>query len=193
MSPEYRKRLSIAHMGEKHTDEHRRNSSLAMLGKPSGMLGKKHTYEAKLKMSVSHKGIRAWQWKGGLPNCEVCGKKLSQRHGKSSKCNPCFLEAQFKAKKPTSIEEKVYNELKSMGLLFETQKFINGKFVVDVYVPSLNLVVEADGDYWHGLERIKNKDKAENAYLTKCGFNVLRLSESEINDGSFKERIRVKS
>ena len=33
------------------------------------------------------------------------------------------------------------------------------------------------------------KDKAENAYLTKCGYNLLRLSEKEINDGSFKERM----
>ena len=32
------------------------------------------------------------------------------------------------------------------------------------------------------------KDKAENAYLTKCGFNLLRLSEEEINNGSFKEK-----
>lgn len=33
------------------------------------------------------------------------------------------------------------------------------------------------------------KDKAENAYLTKCGFNLLRLSEAEINNTNFGERI----
>ena len=90
---------------------------------------------------------------------------------------------------PTSIERAVYGELKNRGLLFETQKLINGKFLVDAYIPSLNLVIEADGDYWHSLPKIVNKDKAENAYLTECGYNLLRLSETEIKNGSFRERM----
>jgi len=54
---------------------------------------------------------------------------------------------------------------------------------------SLNLVIEADGSYWHSLDRVQKKDKAENAYLLKCGFNLLRFSEQEIKNGSFKERL----
>ena len=92
-------------------------------------------------------------------------------------------------KNPTSIEKKVYEELKSRGVLFETQKLINKKFLVDTFIPSLNLIIECDGDYWHGLERVQRKDKSENAYLLKCGFSVLRLSELEINNGSFKKRL----
>ena len=67
----------------------------------------------------------------------------------------------------------------------------NGKFLVDVYIPSLNLIIEADGDYWHSLDRVIKKDKAENAYLKKCGYNFLRLSEMEINNTDFGERITV--
>lgn len=92
-------------------------------------------------------------------------------------------------KKPTSIEKKLYEEIKNKGLVFEKQKLINNKFLVDAFVPSLNLVIEADGAYWHSLDRVKQKDKAENAYLLKCGFNLLRLSESEINFTNFGERI----
>lgn len=92
-------------------------------------------------------------------------------------------------KEPTSIEKKLYEELKRRGFLFETQKIINGKFLVDAYIPLLNLVIEADGDYWHTLPRVMGKDKAENAYLTKCGYNLLRLSETEINNTNFGERI----
>ena len=90
---------------------------------------------------------------------------------------------------PTSIERKVYEELQKRGLLFEKQKLINGKFLVDAYIPSLNLVIEVDGNYWHSLERVVKKDRAENAYLTKCGFNLLRLSETEVNSGKFIERL----
>lgn len=93
-------------------------------------------------------------------------------------------------KNPTSIEVKLYNELKERRLLFETQKIINGKFVVDAYIPKLNLIIEADGDYWHNLDKIKRKDKSENAYLKKCGFNLLRLTGTEINNDVFKEKIK---
>jgi len=33
------------------------------------------------------------------------------------------------------------------------------------------------------------KDKAENAYLKKCGYNLLRLSETEINNGDFINKL----
>lgn len=34
-------------------------------------------------------GENAWAWKGGLPNCLECGKKLSIRHGKYQYCKHC--------------------------------------------------------------------------------------------------------
>ena len=55
--------------------------------------------------------------------------------------------------------------------------------------PCLNLMIEADGKYWHNLEKVKKKDKAENAYLTKCGYKILRLSEKEIMKGEFTQWI----
>ena len=93
------------------------------------------------------------------------------------------------SKEPTSIEKKLYEELKSRGILFEKQRLINGHFIVDAYIPSLNLVIEADGDYFHSREDVKKHDKAKNAYLTKCGFGLLRLWGTEIRDDSFKEKL----
>jgi very-short-patch-repair endonuclease len=92
-------------------------------------------------------------------------------------------------RQPTSIEKTLYDYLLLKGFLFEKQKLINGKFIVDAYIPSLNLVIEADGKYWHDMDRVQKKDKAENAYLTKCGFNLVRLEEKEIKSGEFKERL----
>ena len=96
---------------------------------------------------------------------------------------------QFNSNGPNSIERILYEELKARGFLFEIQKLINGRFLVDAYIPSLNLVIEADGDYWHSLEKNKIRDKRKNAYLKACGYNLLRLTETEINNGSFKERL----
>ena len=97
--------------------------------------------------------------------------------------------AQEKMNRPTSIEKKVYETLKEMGLLFETQKLINGKFIVDAYLPDFNLIIEADGEYWHGIDKTVKKDKAENAYLTKCGYKLLRLTEKEIMNNMITNKI----
>lgn len=99
------------------------------------------------------------------------------------------VEKQQKMGEPTSIEKKVYSELTRREIFFEKQKLIGGKFLVDTYIPGLNLIIECDGDYWHSLERVKKKDRAENAYLEKCGYDLLRLTETEINNGDYIEKM----
>lgn len=174
--------------GRKRTLEAIENISRAKQGKNNPMFGKK--------------GEQSVNWKGGLthPKCKICNKTKSRG---ARFCSVCFNlqegtinrlrelnRKQWESKEPTSIEKKVYKELKVRGLLFETQKLINGKFLVDAYIPSLNLIIEADGEYWHSLPKTINRDKSKNAYLKACGYNLLRLSETEINNGSFKERIK---
>lgn len=146
-----------------------RRQSLAAIKRCPINIGYKHSLEAKLKMKKAHTNLFSSEY---FRQIGLKGKLAQQTNNG-----------------PTSIEKKVYDELKSRGFLFETQKLINNKFIVDAYIPSLNLIIEADGDYWHGLDRVIKKDKAENAYLTKCGYNMLRLTELEINNGSFKNKI----
>lgn len=157
-------------------------------------------------------GLRPWNKKTHiLKTCLICQKEFSVKPYRndtakfcSYKCHGIFigrsLTPQFwlkglikqqNMKESTSIEKAVYDHLLLKGFLFEKQKLINGKFLVDAYIPSLNLVIEADGAYWHSLDRVMKKDKAENAYLQKCGYNLVRLTETEIKDGSFKERMVI--
>lgn len=162
--------------GRKFSDEFKKKISLSLIGKPGRNTGKhwKMSEETKRKISEA--------LKGKLPkNFNSLDHKKNGLKGASA----------FYKNRPTSIEKAVYDYLLLKGILFEKQKLINGKFVVDAYIPSINLIIEADGKYWHELDRIKKKDKAENAYLKKCGFNVIRLSEKEINSGEFKERMVV--
>ncbi|MFH2062022.1 MAG: DUF559 domain-containing protein [Candidatus Beckwithbacteria bacterium] len=179
--------------------------------------GKKVSYYTKRCRECNTKWLIPWQkgkkipqisgdknvnWKGGLPKCINCGKELSNYRLRKL-CRECWNKSdelkkqgtrsyinQNHSKNPTSIEVKLYEELKNRGLLFETQKLINNKFVVDAYIPSLNLVVEADGDYWHSLPKSISRDKSKNAYLKTCGYKLLRLTGTEINNGEFRNKLQ---
>lgn len=126
-------------------------------------------------------------------SCVVCGKTkrriFSQDHANKYCSRLCFNSIKGNLRPPTNIEVIVYDHLVSSGIKFETQKVIDDKFCVDFYIPESKTVIEADGKYWHGLEKTIKKDRAENAYLKSRGYNLIRLTENEIMDGSFEEKI----
>lgn len=145
------------------------------------------------------RGLEAAHWKGGKPNCQICGKKLSTYTSiKCKSCNDNSLEMKERLLKgrikqqtidtPTSIEKILYDYLKLKKIKFVPQKRIEF-YLVDAYIPSLNLVIEADGDYWHALPETKWRDKSKNTYLKNRGYNLIRLSEIELLNGEFKQRL----
>jgi len=92
------------------------------------------------------------------------------------------IEARLKgiSRTPTSIERLIHDELEAKGIPYAKQAVINNKFKVDVYLSLHKAVIECDGDYWHTLPKVAARDKAKNAYLTKCGYKVFRFWEHEI-------------
>jgi very-short-patch-repair endonuclease len=54
---------------------------------------------------------------------------------------------------------------------------------VDFFLPEYNLVVEADGVYWHRMDKQKQKDARKNAYLENSGHDVVRLPGDLIRNG----------
>jgi G:T-mismatch repair DNA endonuclease (very short patch repair protein) len=74
--------------------------------------------------------------------------------------------------------------LYAIGVSHLDQEVIGGKFVVDVLIPDRRIVIQWDGDFWHGNPAVypaltpiqatnAKRDKACNAYLAKCGYQVL--------------------
>lgn len=93
----------------------------------------------------------------------------------------------------TLIERLVADELKRRGILFESQFVIDDKFVCDFAIPSIKIIIECDGDYWHANPKIYNhnlldirqkrnlkNDNFKNLYLSKQGWKVFRFFESDI-------------
>lgn len=91
---------------------------------------------------------------------------------------------------PNRFERAAYAVLDSLGIFYTPQHVVSGKFTVDAFVPSARLVVQFDGDYWHGnpsqfetLDARQSKrvalDRSQDAYMAKIGLRVLRIWESE--------------
>ena len=175
-SEETRKKMSLAKLGKKHTEEAKRKMSEAHKGKPSPMLGIHLSEETKRKINEARKGKGSWNK----------GMKGLQKHTEETKQK--IREARLKQKLPTidtSIERKFDAYLKEKKINYIHPFNLGNKFQCDFYLPFLNLIVECDGTYWHSREDMKKRDKAKDAYAKKCGFNMLRLTEEQINQGRF--------
>ena len=112
--------------------------------------------------------------------CVDCGKKIGKN---ATRCNVCARAKKILPLKDTSIEIKIQNYLKELGIPFFTHQYmkeIEHGYQCDILIPSLNLVIETDGDYWHKYPIGRNIDKIRTDELIEKGFKVLRLWECEI-------------
>jgi len=84
---------------------------------------------------------------------------------------------------PTSIEQELMAALDIMGIEHWPQYRPDGcRFTFDEYVPESNLLIEADGDYWHSTARSKKQDIKKNTWAKENGYTLLRISESDIKE-----------
>lgn len=97
-------------------------------------------------------------------------------------------------KKDTKIEVKIQEFLKFLGIEFFTHQYmhIEHGYQCDIFIPSLNMVIECDGDYWHKYPTGNIIDNIRTKELLQRGFKVLRLWENEINKmdiNNFRRRV----
>lgn len=154
----------------------------------------------KISETMKSKGVTKGEnnprWIGGKQkvNCVVCSKEYEVSPYKfrliqSGEVKPlCNLDCKrmwalkhMKTKR-TSIEIKMAEELDKRGIEYEEQFILGNKFALDFYLPEYNVAIECDGDYWHNIPEVKKRDKSKNAYVKKCGINLFRFWEHEIND-----------
>jgi G:T-mismatch repair DNA endonuclease (very short patch repair protein) len=100
----------------------------------------------------------------------------------------------------SSIEIKVEALLSKIGIQFFPAHRMN-RFILDFWIPSCNLCLECNGDYWHCNPKVyaqpdkyqkKNidRDQRKAEMLARQGFNIVTLWELDINKNvSLVERI----
>jgi very-short-patch-repair endonuclease len=135
--------------------------------------------------------------------CKQCGigfNKIKYWAGKqiycSKKCQTAspewrakIREERWNQKFPTkdSLPERILQQFcLELGLDYETDKRISNikhRYPADLYLSKFNMIIEADGDYWHSWSKKpdhKLKDKYRNKELLEKGYIVLRLKEKDI-------------
>lgn len=135
--------------------------------------GRKRSAETRRKLRLAAANNRPWRqaWK----------QAWWDRQSQATKMR---IARAARLAKPTSIEIATRSFLTSKRVSF-TYEVPIGPYLIDIYLPSRRLAIECDGDYWHSLPGVADKDAAKDAFLCAKGIRVVRLSESEIRRSDF--------
>ena len=147
----------------KETDPRVAKYSNALLGRP---LSKKHKENAS-------KGMKKWWAKIPknekliyLENWMFAGRVASQ------------------IANPSPLEIAIWEVLDSLEIKFETQYRV-GEWLVDIYIPDRNLIIEVNGNHWHDYKmfpKTKIRDDTLEKYAKDNGYKFIWIWENEIKE-----------
>lgn len=117
-------------------------------------------------------------------NCLNCSKEiidLPKKNRKYCSCSCRMIHLLPKQKfEGTDIELKLKKFLTDKNVLFEYQPRIKDIVNADFLIKP-NIVIFADGDYWHSLPNAIQRDNIVNKKLNENNYIVLRFKGTEIN------------
>ncbi|MBW3545403.1 MAG: DUF559 domain-containing protein [Bacteroidetes bacterium] len=101
------------------------------------------------------------------------------------------FKAYRKQQKETKPERNFRDVLNEVNIPFKAQHNVKG-FLFDFYIPDENLLIEVDGDYWHGnpekfpdpssmQRKNRRRDRLKTKVAREQGYRVVRFWESDIN------------
>lgn len=167
-----------------------KNPKKANFGIKNGFYGKRHTEETKIIIQKKNFGkipIKPFL-KGHTPHNK--GKNKIYYIPLQEVSKKCSEKRQLQKNVwQTTIELKLQDFLKQLNIEFHPHKVINieHKYQCDIYIPFLNLIIEADGDYWHRYPLGTELDYRRTYEMKEKGYNVLRLWECDIRKMDLNE------
>lgn len=178
-SEEHKKKLSENHKGftgMHHSEETKQVMHEKATGEWNGFYGKHHTEETIQNIIKNHRTNYG-------PLSEKVKAKISKAVSERWKDGTLSVTSY-----DTSIELKVQNQLDEMGIKYIKQKVVHDSkrcYILDFYIPSLKLVIECNGDYWHNRpDRIK-RDNMLKKHVESTERKIIFIWEHEINDDWF--------
>ncbi len=169
---ETKEKLRQANLGKKASDETRAKQSASILAHFANETEEAKALRSK-KVGDGHRGrVQSDEWKK-LHSGIMLGKWEDPEYRESQ------LTAIRRGKRNTFPEEKLALLIDLLDWEYTEQKYILG-YNADVFVPALNLVLEADGEWWHRLPGVPEYDEKRNRIMRENGYFVVRLWENEL-------------
>lgn len=123
---------------------------------------------------------------------------------KMKKTKKLKSQAKKMSNKMTAPERVFAKMMKELGVEYETQRVLGAK-IFDFYIPSKNMMVEVDGDYWHAnpilyeevdlnktqIRNVRN-DKFKNVLAKGNGYKIERVWEHDLNNDYKGQKKRFK-
>lgn len=125
----------------------------------------------------------------------LTGKPKSEEHRKIMAETLARNRKEILKGNPSKLEFTFAEILAGLGIEFIHQYHLDG-FDYDFYIPSKNLLIEVDGDYWHGhpdkfptLNNMQKKnhglDKLKTKHAGDRNYELLRFWETDIREDRF--------
>jgi very-short-patch-repair endonuclease len=173
------------------------------VGDKSNRYGAKHSEKTLDKIKTKRK--QQGNFKQGFIHSEESKQKMSQTrlvkglgigelngmYGKTH--TPESIQKIFKHRYKNKLEQLVCDTLDKHNISYTFQFFLTRDGICksyDFHIHNTNILLEIDGDYWHGKDTAKNKfkgclevqqnDKIKTELARVRGFEVIRFWESEI-------------
>jgi len=70
--------------------------------------------------------------------------------------------------------------LDSKGIKYIPQYPLRQGFIADFALPDRKIIIEVDGERWHGEKKKIRKDKFRDYMLKRDGWTIIRIKEKEI-------------
>lgn len=152
--------------------------------------GRKHSEEAKTKISIAQKGKKKTSSKV-LASLKVGREKHSrlikrkeywteERRAVARRSGLKVARKMLALRGLTLPERSLGDLLDTMGVQHISQ-FPFGYYVIDEYIPEKCLAIEIDGKYWHNYPDGRSVDRQKDGYLKMRGLQVLRIWEDQLD------------
>lgn len=162
--------------------------SKALIGKPTWLKGLTKETDHRVAKMAEQKRLNP-PLKPGSPGAKIISRKRKERlkdpyyaqKWKESQLKGLTKAAENPYNKTSAIELMLQKELDKRFIKYQVHKqFQKYHTIPDLFIEP-NVVIYADGDYWHGTKEAKEKDSQQTYALKTHGYEVVRLWEHEIH------------
>ena len=182
-SPASVEKGKLARIGHAVSEVTRQKISIANSGDKNGMFGKAPTAATRQKLREA--SLKTWS--------NAAWRKKYIANIDKDRMREMALRVVM-PKQDTAIEKTMQRLLDCIGVVFKKHKVIGNiqhKYHCDLFVPSRNLIIECDGDYWHHYPTGRELDLVRTREILSAGYTIVRFWEKEIKHLAPAELFRI--